>query len=169
MKPAGLKVQAHSVTGTWATQRKHCHMLQHATTMSIYSMYTVYKYTHWRNSRVSGTPYLSACGSQIFSDLWPLSTGTALQRGMQRHSGRLCSQRLEKNHFKSCAPSSGLRHGAPPRLLPSCCLSSLWPSSFRLKLQAVYTFVLQQETGLLLSKKPAGDARQSAWVWPQRG
>lgn len=54
-----------------------------------------------------------------------------------------------KNHFKSCAQFRLASPGpASPRLLPPCCLASLWPSSFGLKLQAVYTFVLQLETGL---------------------
>lgn len=54
-----------------------------------------------------------------------------------------------KNHFKSCAQFRLASPGpASPRLLPPCCLSSLWPSSFGLKLQAVYTFALQLETGL---------------------
>lgn len=80
-------------------------------------LYTVYKYIHSWNSRISSTPYLSACGPLIYSELWPLPTVTQRQTCSTACSGtptQAFQSETLQNHFKSCAHSSSSRQWAPP-------------------------------------------------------
>lgn len=114
MKQAGLKVHAYSVTATWATPRKRCS--NHSSKCTGFYALHIITYIH-------GTAEWAAVLTFLPVAHWYLATFDLCQHSCRdrlaaRHASGTPTQALQsetlKNHFKSCAHSSSLRHRAPP-------------------------------------------------------
>lgn len=158
--------------------------LPHASACHNISKYIQYVYTLYINIHIEGTAELAyltflpvARWYLATFDLWPLSAVVQGQTCSAECSGTptqaLQSETL-KNHFKSCAQFRLASPGpASPRLAsPPASVLPLFAVALLLRAQVTSSLHICFAAGnwpLLLSKKPAGDARQSARVRPQQG